>query len=78
MDGTLDAATNTTRSRTSATSGRATSIADRIGMTVELIPHLFRQAVAGARFGMPTNQRGLAYVRHDAGWSTRAFRVLNA
>ncbi len=34
-------------------------IVDRVGMSVELVPHLFRQAVAGAGFGLPTGQRGL-------------------
>ena len=39
-------------------------IADRLGMTAELIPHLTQQAVAGAGVGMPTGQRGLyAYWR---------------
>lgn len=54
-------------------------IADRIGMTVEFIPHLFRQTTAGSGFGQPTGQRGwYAYYRvgadsvNDAG-----FRVLN-
>jgi HK97 family phage major capsid protein len=42
-------------------------IADRIGMTVEFINHLFRQEVAGAGFGMPTGQRGwFAYYRVGA------------
>jgi HK97 family phage major capsid protein len=34
-------------------------IVDRIGMSVELIPHLFQQATAGTGFGMPTGQRGV-------------------
>jgi HK97 family phage major capsid protein len=34
-------------------------IVDRIGMSVELVPHLFQQAVAGAGVGMPTGQRGI-------------------
>jgi HK97 family phage major capsid protein len=34
-------------------------IVDRIGMSVELVPHLFNQAVAGAGTGMPTGQRGI-------------------
>lgn len=48
-------------------------IADRIGMTVEFIPHLF-----GAN-RRPTNQRGwLAYVRHGAdSVNDGAFRLLN-
>ena len=33
-------------------------IAQRAGMSVELVPHLTRQAVAGAGVGMPTGQRG--------------------
>jgi HK97 family phage major capsid protein len=48
-------------------------IADRIGMTVEFVPHLF-----GAN-RRPTNQRGwLAYVRHGAdSVNDGAFRMLN-
>jgi HK97 family phage major capsid protein len=48
-------------------------IADRIGMTVEFVPHLF-----GAN-NRPTNQRGwLAYVRHGAdSVNDGAFRLLN-
>lgn len=39
-------------------------IADRIGMTVEFIPHLFQQTTAGSGFGRPTGQRGwYAYYR---------------
>lgn len=34
-------------------------IVDRVGMSVELIPHLFNQAVAGSGTGLPTGQRGL-------------------
>lgn len=54
-------------------------IADRVGMTVEFIPHLFQQAVAGSGFGQPTGQRGwLAYVRHGADSVNDAgFRMLN-
>lgn len=54
-------------------------IADRIGMTVEFIPHLFQQTTAGSGFGRPTGQRGwYAYYRvgadsvHDG-----AFRMLD-
>lgn len=49
-------------------------IADRIGMTVEFIPHLF------GTNRLPTNQRGwLAYVRHGADSVNDAgFRMLNA
>lgn len=55
-------------------------IADRIGMTMEFIPHLFQQATAGQGFGRPTNQRGwLAYVRHGAdSINDGAFRMLQA
>jgi HK97 family phage major capsid protein len=54
-------------------------IADRVGMTIEFIPHLFQQAVAGAGVGTPTGQRGwLAYVRHGAdSVNDAAFRMLN-
>lgn len=49
-------------------------IADRIGMTVEFVPHLF-----GAASRRPTNQRGwLAYVRHGAASvNNGGFRMLN-
>jgi HK97 family phage major capsid protein len=55
-------------------------IVDRLGMQVELIPHLFQQATAGVGFGMPTGQRGwFAYVRNGSGVvNTNAFRLLNA
>jgi len=55
-------------------------IADRIGMTMEFIPHLFQQTTAGAGFGRPTGQRGwLAYVRHGADSINDAgFRMLKA
>jgi len=55
-------------------------IADRIGMTMEFIPHLFQQTTAGSGFGRPTNQRGwLAYVRHGAdSINDGAFRMLQA
>jgi predicted phage gp36 major capsid-like protein len=48
-------------------------IADRIGTTVEFVPHLF-----GSN-RRPTNQRGwLAYVRHGAAVvNSGAFRLLN-
>lgn len=48
-------------------------IADRIGMTVEFVPHLF------GTNRRPTNQRGwLAYVRHGAdSVNDAAFRLLN-
>lgn len=54
-------------------------IADRIGMTVEFIPHLFRQATAGQGFGFPTGQRGwYAYYRVGAdSVNDGAFRLLN-
>jgi HK97 family phage major capsid protein len=34
-------------------------IVDRIGMSVELVPHLFQQQTAGSGYGLPTGQRGL-------------------
>jgi HK97 family phage major capsid protein len=54
-------------------------IADRIGMTVEFIPHLFQQTTAGSGFGRPTGQRGwYAYYRTGAGVvNTGAFKLLN-
>jgi HK97 family phage major capsid protein len=54
-------------------------IADRIGMTVEFIPHLFQQTLAGSGFGRPTGQRGwYAYYRTGAGVvNTGAFKMLN-
>jgi len=54
-------------------------IADRIGMTVEFIPQLFQQAVAGAGVGMPTGQRGwLAYYRVGANVvNSGAFKMLD-
>lgn len=49
-------------------------IADRIGMTVEFVPHLF------GTNRRPTNQRGwLAYIRHGAdSVNNGGFRLLNA
>lgn len=42
-------------------------IADRVGMSVELIPHLFQQQTAGTGLGRPTGQRGwFAYSRNGA------------
>lgn len=42
-------------------------IADRVGMSVELIPHLFQQQTAGTGMGRPTGQRGwFAYARNGA------------
>lgn len=54
-------------------------IADRIGMTVEFIPHLFQQTTAGSGFGRPTGQRGwYAYYRTgSAVVNTGAFRMLD-
>ncbi len=54
-------------------------IADRIGMTVEFIPHLFQQTVAGSGFGRPTGQRGwYAFYRTGAdSVNDGAFRMLN-
>ncbi len=54
-------------------------IADRIGMTVEFIPHLFQQTTAGSGFGRPTGQRGwYAFYRTGAdSVNDAAFRMLN-
>lgn len=54
-------------------------IADRIGMTVEFIPHLFQQTTAGTGFGRPTGQRGwYAFYRTGAdSVNDAAFRMLN-
>jgi HK97 family phage major capsid protein len=54
-------------------------ITDRIGMTVEFIPNLFRQTAAGAGFGQPTGQRAwYAYYRTGADvLNAAAFRMLN-
>jgi HK97 family phage major capsid protein len=54
-------------------------IADRIGMTVEFIPHLFQQTTAGSGFGRPTGQRGwYAYYRTGAAATNLgAFRMLD-
>lgn len=42
-------------------------IADRVGMSIELIPHLFQQQTAGTGMGRPTGQRGwFAYARNGA------------
>lgn len=53
-------------------------IVDRIGMTVELIPHLTRQATAGAGYGVPTGQRGVYAHWHNNSVILvhNAFRVL--
>jgi HK97 family phage major capsid protein len=49
-------------------------VADRIGMQVEFIPHLFSTSN-----GRPTGQRGwYAYVRHGAGLvNSGSLRILN-
>jgi len=54
-------------------------IADRIGTTVEFIPHLFQQTTAGTGVGRPTGQRGwYAYYRVGAdSVNDAAFRMLN-
>lgn len=54
-------------------------IADRLGLTVQFIPHLFQQTTAGAGFGRPTGQSGwYAYYRTGAGVvNTAAFKMLN-
>ena len=42
-------------------------IADRVGMSIELIPHLVQQQTAGSGIAMPTGQRGwFAYARNGA------------
>ena len=71
MDGTIDAGQNNYTLVFGAFENYV--IADRLGTTVELVPHLF-----GAN-RRPTNQRGwLAYLRHGAGAvNTGAFRLLN-
>lgn len=53
-------------------------IVDRIGTLVEVAQHLFRQAVAGAGFGVPTGQRGFIAHRHNNARIVvpNAFRVL--
>lgn len=72
MDGTVTAAANNYLAVFGDFSNYV--IADRIGMTVEFVPHLF-----GAN-QRPTNSRGwLAYVRHGAdSVNDGAFRLLNA
>lgn len=54
-------------------------IAQRAGMSVELVPHLTRQATAGAGFGMPTGQRGwYAWARVGGGViNAKGFRALS-
>jgi HK97 family phage major capsid protein len=73
MDGTLTASQNNYVAII-GDFGQGYVIADRIGTTVELIPHLF-----GAN-RRPTGQRGwYAHVRHGAGVvDAGAFRMLNA
>lgn len=53
-------------------------IVDRVGMNMELVPALFRQAVAGAGFGLPTGQRGYyAWWRNNSViLNPNAFRIL--
>lgn len=53
-------------------------IVERIGMTTEVAPHLFRQAVAGTGYGVPTGQRGfIAHWHNNAKLIVpNAFRVL--
>lgn len=71
----MDGAINATQDNFAAVLGDFDNyvIADRIGMTVEFVPHLF-----GAN-RRPTNQRGwLAYCRHGAdSVNDAAFRMLN-
>ncbi len=47
-------------------------------MNMELVPALFRQAVAGAGFGLPTGQRGYyAWWRNNSViLNSNAFRIL--
>jgi len=54
-------------------------IADRLGVTVDFIPHLFQQTTAGSGFGRPTGQSGwFAYYRAGAdSVNDGAFRLLN-
>lgn len=54
-------------------------IADRLGMTVEFVPHLFQQTTAGSGFGRPTGQRGwFAYYRTGATVvNPGAFKILD-
>lgn len=53
-------------------------IVERVGMTTEVAPHLFRQATAGAGYGVPTGQRGfIAHWHNNAKLIVpNAFRVL--
>lgn len=53
-------------------------VADRIGTTLEFIPHLFQQETAGSGVGMPTGQRGwYAFKRVGANSvNNGAFRML--
>jgi HK97 family phage major capsid protein len=77
MDGTI----NATQENYMAVFGDFSNyvIADRLGMTVEFIPHLFQQTTAGSGFGRPTGQRGwYAYYRTGAdSVNDAAFRMLN-
>ena len=77
MDGTL----NATQENYMAVLGDWENylICDRIGLTVEFIPHLFQQTTAGSGFGRPTGQRGwFAYNRCGAdSVNDAAFRMLN-
>jgi HK97 family phage major capsid protein len=54
-------------------------IYDRLGVTVDFIPHLFQQTTAGSGFGRPTGQSGwFAYYRAGATVvNSAAFKVLN-
>lgn len=54
-------------------------IVDRVGFSVELIPHLFQQTTAGTGQGRPTGQRGVfAFWRTGAdSVNDRAFRLLD-
>jgi HK97 family phage major capsid protein len=53
-------------------------IVDRVGMSVELVPHLFQQATAGSGVGMPTGQRGIYAIWRNSSkiLADNAFRLL--
>jgi HK97 family phage major capsid protein len=65
----MDGVINTTQENYMAVYGDFSNyvIADRVGMRVEFINHLFQQTTAGSGFGRPTGQRGwYAYYRVGA------------
>jgi HK97 family phage major capsid protein len=77
MDGVIDAAANNYMAIFGDFSNFV--IADRIGMTVEFIPHLFQQTTAGTGTAQPTGQRGwFAHYRVGSNVvNAGAFRMLN-